>query len=261
MGGHRARAAGRPAVRVRAEGGQDLRHEKAVRGRGPGAPGPGHRGRGDLGRADRGFGRAFRHQMSLSFGTSEISPISMFASLGATPIGLATPESASAPLTHDDGCRRWGALCLRQISMSAAVRHGTIVGSRGAAECAYVDLRGRLSQGSHRHGVAAGRQPSTALSPISPAPLVFRRLGSARWPRGARGTSWLGTCSRAPRGIGHRHRGAVGSACARSSCRHVRHASLADRSVDGVSGQRCARRTRCHRVVHGRRTRRFVLGS
>jgi hypothetical protein len=146
-----------------------------------------------------------------------------------------------------------------QYAGRRSARHS--VGSRGVAECACVALRGRFSQGSHRHGVAAGRQPSTALSPISRAPLVSRRLGYARWPRGARGTSWPGTCSRAPRGIGHRHRGAVGSAHARSSYGHVRHANLADRSVDGVSGQRCARRTRCHRLVHGRRTRRFVLGS
>ena len=111
---------------------------------------------------------------------------------------------------------RDGALCASARSAAdqyvgrRSARHN--VGSRGVAECACVDLRGRLSQGSHRHGVAAGRQPITALSPISPAPLVSRRLGSAGWPCGARRTSSLGTCSRAPRGTGHRHRGAVGSA-------------------------------------------------
>jgi len=47
----------------------------------PGQPEPTARS----GRQTVGFVREFRHQMSLSFGTSGISPISMFASLGATP--------------------------------------------------------------------------------------------------------------------------------------------------------------------------------
>jgi hypothetical protein len=63
-----------------------------------------------------GFVREFRHQMSLSFGTSRISPISMFASLGAT---LGWDELrlslASAELTDGDGCPGRGGPCSRQL--------------------------------------------------------------------------------------------------------------------------------------------------
>jgi hypothetical protein len=99
------------------------------------------------------------------------------------------------------------------------------------------------------------------MSPISPASLVSRRLGPARWAPGAGRTARRSTCSGASRGAGHRHRGAIGAARARSSCRHLRHADLADRSVDGVSDQRCARRTRFHRMVHRRRAWRTAPGS
>ena len=117
-------------------------------------------------------------------------------------------------------------LCRRQFGTA-------LCWPRRVAECAYVDLSGTLSGGSHRHGVAAGRQPDTAMSPISPAPLVSRRLGPAWWSCGARGTAWRRTRSRAPRGVGHRYPGADGSAHARASCRHIRHADLVDRSVGG----------------------------
>ncbi|MFB9881818.1 hypothetical protein ACFFMN_28165 [Planobispora siamensis] len=52
-----------------------------------GAPRRGRDGRcGGAGRGGhRGFVHEFRHQMSLSFSTSGVSPISMFVSLGATP--------------------------------------------------------------------------------------------------------------------------------------------------------------------------------
>jgi hypothetical protein len=64
-----------------------------------------------------------------------------------------------------------------QYAGRRSARHSA--GSRRVAECAYVDLSGTLSGGSHRHGVAAGRQPDTAMSPVSPAPLLSRRLGPA----------------------------------------------------------------------------------
>jgi hypothetical protein len=57
--------------------------------------------------------------MSLSLGASEISPLSMFASLGTTPGGLLRRSSASTLLTHGDGRARRDAHCLRQISKAA----------------------------------------------------------------------------------------------------------------------------------------------
>ena len=54
--------------------------------------------------------------MSLSFGTSEISPLSMFGSLGTTPWwDRLRLSSGSAPLTHGDGRERRDAPCLRQM--------------------------------------------------------------------------------------------------------------------------------------------------
>lgn len=57
-------------------------------------------------RRPTGFVREYGHQISLSFGPSEISPISMFASLGATVGGKGWAcRRIGVPLTHRDECR------------------------------------------------------------------------------------------------------------------------------------------------------------
>jgi len=55
--------------------------------------------------------------MSLRFGTSAFSPISMFTNLGTTPSMALDPSPPSAPLTHGDGCRR--TVCDRRVGATA----------------------------------------------------------------------------------------------------------------------------------------------